>query len=401
MHRFLALLSLFALSTSTANQNTSLLAQQIPIVAAESIGFEPRRLERIDPLIERAIADQKMPGCVVCFGRQGKVAYLRAFGNKQVEPETVAMTTDTVFDLASLTKPVATSTAIMKLIENGDMRLKDRIVQWIPEFASDSGAKKEMTVKDLLIHQSGLIPDNAMADYENGPESAWAKIYALEPQFATGEKFQYSDVNFLLLGKIVERVAQKPLDQFLQEEFWTPLKMQSTGFCIPRELQQRCAPTQKRNDQWIVGEVHDPRAYALGGVAGHAGLFSTAEDLAIYANMMLSLTRHDRSPSFDDPDSTLLAERTVDLMTRSYSIGSVQRGLGWDKQSPYSSNRGDLLSERAFGHGGFTGTVLWIDPELDLFFIFLSNRVHPNGNGDVNPLAGRILNVIAAALKQP
>ena len=399
MNRAVVILSLFAFPIFATISRGPLQAQQLPTVAPNSIGFDSARLERIDPIIEQAISQQKLPGCVVCFGRQDKIAYLHAFGLKQLEPDEVAMTTDTVFDLASLTKPVATSTAIMKLIENGDMRLKDRLVTWIPELSSGMPAKNDLTVYDLLVHQSSFTPDNPMSDYQDGPERAWSNIFALEPQFAIGERFRYSDVNFILLGKLVERVAQMPLDLYLDQEFWKPLNMHSTGFLIPPELQRRSAPTQMRDEEWIKGEVHDPRAYALGGVAGHAGLFSTAEDLASYANMMLSLSRHERSSTLDY--TTLLSERTVDLMTKGYSIGTVQRGLGWDKQSPYSSNRGDLLSDRAFGHGGFTGTVLWIDPELDLFFIFLSNRVHPNGNGEVNPLAGRLLNVIASSLKSP
>lgn len=368
-------------------------AETLPVVAPESLGFRVERLDRISTLVEQAIAESKMPGCVICFGRQGKIAYLEAFGHKQLQPEPVEMTTDTVFDMASITKPVATGTSIMKLIEQGQLRLGSKVVDYFPEFASNG--KDLITVQDLLIHQSGLIPDNPLKDYLDGPDLAWQRICDLSLVAPVGTTFKYSDVNFIVLAKLVERISGMSIHEYSQKHLFQPLGMKETGYVPQEPLKARAAPTEQREGAWIQGEVHDPRAYELGGIAGHAGLFSTAQDLALYASMMLgqgSLKFGDRAPI------EILAPNTVALMTRGYPVSSGQRALSWDRRTGFSSNRGDLLSDLAFGHGGFTGTVMWIDPGQDLFFIFLSNRVHPSGKGLVNPLAGQIANVIAGSL---
>lgn len=368
-------------------------AEPLAIVSPGEVGIDSNALEGIDTIIAEGIEQAKMPGCVVCFGRQGKIAYLKAFGKKQIRDEQVAMTVDTVFDMASITKPVATATSVMKLVEQGKIRLGAKITEFFPEFAPNG--KDEITVKDLLIHQSGLIPDNALRDYLDGPELAWKRICELGLVAPVGTTFKYSDVNFIVLAEIVKKVSGKSVHAYSQENVFVPLGMKETGYLPGEQLRLRAAPTEKRNEQWMRGEVHDPRAYALGGIAGHAGLFSTAEDLAIYAQMMLG----GGTLATSDSSEQILSPRTVRTMTGAYPVSSGQRGLGWDKRTGYSSNRGDLLSDSAFGHGGFTGTVLWIDPELDLFFVFLSNRVHPDGSGSVNHLAGRIVNVVAGAIK--
>ncbi|GIW98198.1 MAG: hypothetical protein KatS3mg111_1531 [Pirellulaceae bacterium] len=365
----------------------------VPTVTAEEVGFDGQRLAQIAPLVEQAIAAGNMPGCVICVGRHGKIAYLNAFGLRKVAPDAEPMTIDTLFDLASLTKPVATATSIMRLVEEGRLRLDDRVAKYLPTFGSHG--KDAIRVVDLLVHQSGLTPDNPLADYRQGPEKAWEKICDLRLIAPVGQQFKYSDVNFIVLGKLVEAISGWPLDQFAAKKIFQPLGMLETGFNPPPELQARAAPTEKRDGQWMRGVVHDPRAYLLGGVAGHAGLFSTASDLARYATAMLAGARL----AGGEGGQTVLHPRTVELMTRGYRVSSGWRGLGWDKQTGYSSNRGDLLSPAAFGHGGFTGTVMWIDPELDLFFIFLSNRVHPDGKGSVNHLAGQIANRIATAIR--
>jgi uncharacterized protein YbbC (DUF1343 family)/CubicO group peptidase (beta-lactamase class C family) len=314
------------------------------------------------------------------------------------------MTTDTVFDMASITKPVATATSIMLLIERGQLKLNQRVADIIPEFAAKG--KDAITIYDLLTHQSGLLPDNSVKDYEDGRETAIKKICDLSLQAPTGTRFIYSDVNFITLGEIIQRVSGKSVHEFSQENIFRPLGMGETGYLPREELKKRSAPTEQRDGAWIQGDVHDPRAWLLGGVAGHAGLFSTAEDLAVYAQMMIGGGQYN--------GVRVLAPQTVATMTRGYRIlgGSRStmeglppnppvylRGLGWDKRSGYSSNRGELMTDSAFGHGGFTGTVLWIDPELELFVVFLSNRVHPDGKGLVNPLAGRIGTVAAGAIR--
>ena len=368
------------------------IAEHLPIAKPESVGMRADRLAEIQPLMIAGIERGNLPGGVVCVGRHGKIAYLEAFGHRFVGDDPEKMTVDTVFDLASLTKPVSTATAIMKLVEDGHFLLNDRVTRFLPAFARHG--KDEITIQDLLLHQSGLIPDNALADYLDGPDTAWERICQLKLTGPVGKRFRYSDVNFIVLAKLVEEVTGKNIHEFSRATTFAPLLMDETGYNPSDDIKLRTAPTQQRDGDWMRGEVHDPRAYALNGVAGHAGLFSTAKDLASYSQMMLGQgTLH-----FEDEKIRVLAPATVRKMTAAYRVSSGTRGLGWDKQTPYSSNRGDLLSMSAYGHGGFTGTVLWIDPELDLFFIFLSNRVHPDGNGSVNHLAGQILNVVASSI---
>ncbi len=366
-------------------------AEPEPAAGSGSVaaGFDAARLERIDGLVAAAIAEGKLPGCVVCIGRRGGIALLRAYGRRQVEPEGEPMTPDTIFDVASLTKPVATATAVMQLVEDGRLRLVDTVATHLPDFAVHG--KEAITIHDLLTHQSGLVADNPLADYDHGPEEARARICALEPLAARGKRFIYSDVNFILLGMLVEQLGGTSLAEATATRIFAPLGMTETGFVPVAALRGRCAPTERRDGRWIRGEVHDPRAWKLGGIAGHAGLFGTAADLARYARMMLS--------GGTLAGTRVLAAPTVALMTRSVTLPEGDlRALGWDKRSRFSANRGELFSAAAFGHGGFTGTALWIDPDLDLFVIFLSNRVHPDGTGQVNPLIGRIGAVAAAAL---
>ena len=379
-------------------------AAGLPHAKPEEAGLDSSQLARIDAIVAQGIADKRMPGCVVCVGRRGKIVLLKAYGNKQLKPAEVPMTTDTVFDMASITKPVATATSIMLLVERGQLKLGQKVADMFPEFATND--KGEITIFDLLTHQSGLLPDNALADYNDGREQALAKICALKLQAPLATRFIYSDVNFILLGEIVRKVTGKSVHEFSQENIYRPLGMKETGYLPSTELSKRAAPTEERDGHWMQGEVHDPRAFKLDGVAGHAGLFSTAEDLAVYAQMMLGRGEYG--------GVRVLSPLTVATMTRGYRLPSGSRstmegvppnppayfrGLGWDKRTGYSTNRGELLSDSAFGHGGFTGTVLWIDPELDLFFIFLSNRVHPDGKGNVNSLAGRIATVAAGAIR--
>lgn len=363
--------------------------------AAETRSLSDASARRIEELVNAAISEKKMPGCVVGVGDSNGLYFLRAYGNKRVEPAIEPMTTDTVFDMASITKPVATGSSIMKLIEQGKLRPQDKVIDFFPEFGVKE--KNTITVLDLLVHRSGLIPDNALADYKNGPEVAWQKICDLPLTAPVGTAFKYSDVNFIVLGKIVEKLSGKDLNQFVRSEVFEPCGMQESGFLPPDALKQRAAPTEKRNDAWIQGEVHDPRAFELGGIAGHAGLFSTAADIGKYAQMVLN---NGSVVKTDGASQQVFAPNTLRLMRQGVSVPGGVRGMSWDKQTGFSTNKGDLLSSEAIGHGGFTGTVLWIDPAQDLFFVFLSNRVHPDGKGLVNPLAGKLLNVVASDLSR-
>lgn len=355
----------------------------------EDVGMNPGRLREIDRIVAEGLQAKQMPGCVVLVGRRGKTVLLKAYGHRQLEPGRVEMTTDTVFDLASLTKPIATATSVMILVRRGRLRLDDRVSEHVPEFGQNG--KEDVTVFQLLTHQGGLIPDNALADYTDGPEKAWERIFALKPYVPPASKFVYSDVGYLVLGEVVRRVSGKGLHEFSRDEIFQPLGMKETAYLPQDGLRRRAAPTEKRNGTWMRGEVHDPRAYLLGGVAGHAGLFSTAEDLAVYARMMLG--------GGQVGGVRVLDPQTVATMTRPYQVSGGFRGLGWDVKTGYSSNRGGSFSARAFGHGGFTGTTIWMDPELGLFVIFLSSRLHPDGKGSVNRLAGRIGTVAADAVE--
>lgn len=357
----------------------------------ESIGMDAGRLARIDAVVQEGLNRRRMPGCVVLVGYRGRIAYRKAYGFRRLVPRKEAMTVDTVFDLASLTKPIATATSVMALVEQGKVKLSDPVAKYVPEFAANG--KEKITVLHLLTHQGGLIPDNSIRDYQNGREQAMTLTLATKPHAAPGQRFMYSDVGFIVLAEMVRRVTGKNIHQFSQANHFQPLGMTETGYLPAAALQKRAATTQQREGRWMKGEVHDPRAYRLGGIAGHAGLFSTASDLAVYAQMMLGGGSY--------RGVRVLRPETVELMTRPVKVPRGYRALGWDSRSPYSSNRGDLMTNRAFGHGGFTGTAIWIDPGLDLFVIFLSNRVHPDGKGSVNALAGRIGTIAAAAIRKP
>lgn len=361
---------------------------KLPTASPESVGIDSHRLANIERVINEAIEKKLLPGCVVLVARHGQIVHLKAFGRRSLEPAESPMTPDTLFDLASITKPVATATSVMILIEQGRLSLTDRVATHISEFGPNG--KDRITVFQLLTHQSGLIADNPLADYEGKAAQSFENIARLKPVAEPGTKFIYSDVGFIVLGELVRRLTGIDVNAFSQAHVFAPLGMTETGYLPAESLRSRAAPSEKRDDKWIQGIVHDPRAHRLGGVAGHAGLFSTASDLAVYGQMMLNNGVYS--------GVRILNPRTVEVMCSAYPVSAGLRGLGWDKQTSYSINKGDLLSHRAFGHGGFTGTVIWIDPEHDMLVVFLSNRLHPAGKGLVNPLAGRIMNVAASAI---
>ena len=355
----------------------------LPVALAQEPAT-PTGWDAIEPIVEQGIANGEMPGAVVVVADRERILYQRVFGNRQVEPSEESMTIDTVFDMASITKPVATATSVMVLVQQGKIDVDQPVSHYLPEFSGKG--KEAITVSDLLLHVGGLIPDNSLKDYQDGEEKSWQRICELKPIAERGEKFAYTDVGFIVLGELVERVSDQPLDEFAAEHIFQPLAMSDTGFKPRHELKQRTAPTEKRDGEWIRGEVHDPRSYLLDGVAGHAGLFSTAEDLVRYGQMMLGGGKNS--------DVVVLDDATFKLMTEPRKVPRGTRTFGWDHRSPYSSNRGKSLSDSAFGHGGFTGTVLWIDPDKERVFVFLSNRLHPDGKGTVNKLAGRIATLI-------
>jgi len=344
--------------------------------------------EGIERLVADALAQGKLPGCVVAIGRGSGIVVQKAFGSRALLPDKEAMTLDTIFDVASLTKPIATATALMVLAERGKVDLDERAARYLPEFRTHG--KDAITLRQLLTHVSGLPAETPLADFERGRAGAMKHILGLSLKAPPGTKFIYSDVGFLVLEEVIRRVTGGDLAAFADAAIFRPLGMDETGFLPPADFRSRIAPTEKRNDAWMRGEVHDPRAHRLGGVAGHAGLFSSAKDLARFARMVLGDGALD--------GVRVLAAETVRKMLAPHDVPGGIRALGWDMQSTYSTNRGTALSRRAIGHGGYTGTSLWIDPEQDLFVIFLSNRVHPDGKGSINALAGAIATLAGSAL---
>jgi uncharacterized protein YbbC (DUF1343 family) len=341
----------------------------------------------IDAAVREALDEGRLPGCVIVAGRRDELLLRRAYGRKAVLPEPAPMTLDTVFDLASLTKAVATSTAVALLIERGKISLAAPASTYVPELAPLA----PFTVEQLLLHTSGLPAATGLDDYAHGSTETMRRIGALKRAGAPGERFVYSDVGYVVLGEVVRRVSGKPLPDYLASEVFAPLEMRETSFVPPDPLRARAAPTEQRDGGWMVGDVHDPRAWALGGVAGHAGLFSTADDLARFARAMLGRGALD--------GRRIVSERTFAEWTRRRDTPKGGRALGWDVDSAFATHRGAALSASAFGHGGFTGTAMWIDPERDLFFVFLSNRVHPDGKGAVNPLVAKVADAVVHGLE--
>jgi len=360
----------------------------------------PAEFARIAPVVEGAIARRELPGAVVLVGRGDDIIYHHAFGDRAVEPAREAMTEDTIFDVASLTKVVATTTSVMQLVEQGSIRLNDRVTQFIPEFGKNG--KSDITIRQLLTHTSGLAPDLPLEVEFSGSDEAIRRAIELPPGAPPGQRFIYSDINFFVLGDIVRRVSGERIDRYASEHVFVPLGMRDTMFLPPESLRPRIAPTERcRPVAWPCGDasvaflrgvVHDPTARRMDGVAGHAGVFSTAADLSKFCRMLLAGGRLG--------SVRVLSPATVAAMTSPATpIGMKDvRGLGWDLDSTYSSNRGDLFPFGSFGHTGFTGTSLWLDPRSQSYVIFLSNRVHPDGKGDVTPLRGRVATIAAAAV---
>jgi CubicO group peptidase (beta-lactamase class C family) len=345
-------------------------------------------LDEIDAAVEAAIARRDTPGAVVVVVREGGVVFDRAYGVRSKEPAEEPMTVDTVFDLGSLTKALATAPAIMLLAQQGKLSLSNPVSKFSPEFGQRG--KEGITIAQLLLHTSGLIPDNHLRDYEGGPARALGRIAALDPFHAPGSKFDYSDVGFIVLGSLVERISGEPFDDFVKKHLYEPLGMRDTTFKLGEELLSRTAPTAQRDGHFLKGEVHDMRAALLGGVAGHAGLFTSALDVARFAVMVMN--------GGELGGVRVLDAATVEQMTapRTLPAGGGLRSFGWDINTSFSSNRGSLPG--GLGHTGFTGTSIWIVPARKTAVIILSNRLHPDGKGGSGKLRREVANVVAKSL---
>jgi uncharacterized protein YbbC (DUF1343 family)/CubicO group peptidase (beta-lactamase class C family) len=364
-----------------------LIEPLLPSASADfSQSLSEKRLAPLEEIVKKAIRAGQIPGAVVLVGNRGKIVYRRAFGHRAIKPKKIPMTVDTLFDIASLTKGVATATAVMQLVENGKLDLDETVAKYWPEFKANG--KEQITVRHLLTHYSGLRPGLTLKPEWTGCETALKMIIEEKLTSPPGTRFVYSDINFQVLGELVERISGQPLDQYCQDHIFTPLGMKDTCFRPSASLYGRIAPT--RSDG--VGEVHDPTAYRMGGIAGHAGLFSTADDLSIFAQMLLDEGRAQ--------DVQILSAIMVEKMTLPQSPPGKMpiRGLGWDIDSPFASNRDELLPMGSYGHKGFTGTGIWIDPVSKTYLIILTNRVHPEGKGDAGPLRAQILSLVGDAI---
>ena len=330
---------------------------------------EPKEFPAVEAAVNASITRGDIPGAVVLVGHDGKVVYRRAFGSRSVEPTPEPMTTDTIFDVSSLTKVVATAPAIMRMVSLGQLRLNDPVVRYLPEF--NGPGKQDITIRMLLTHFSGLPPDLDLSQPWQGREEGARRALAEPLIHPPGARFVYSDINFILLGLIVERLSGMPLEKYAEAHIFRALKLAHTRFLPPKEWLAEVAPTEyDEHNVMLHGVVHDPTARRMGGVAGHAGVFSTADDLAVFAQAML------------DGDK-ILSPAIIEKMTTPQQPANsiVLRGLGWDIDSPFSSNRGELLPVGSYGHTGFAGASLWIDSSTNTYIIILSNSVHPRNRG--------------------
>ena len=350
------------------------------------------RLAVLDPVISEAITQQQIPGAVLIVGHDGQVVYRKAYGSRAIEPRREAMTLDTVFDGASLTKVLATTPAIMQLWEQGKFRMNDPVAKYLPEFGQNG--KQDITIRQLLVHYSGLAPDLDLTKAWEGKETAYRMAFEGAPEWAPGSTFVYSDINFEVLGALVERLSGESLDQYAVKHVFGPFGMKETQFLPPRSWEPRIAPTEEdENHHMLRGVVHDPTARRMGGVAGHAGVFSTGDDLALFAQALL------------DGGRGVLTAATIAKMTAPQQPvnETAVRGFGWDIDSPYSTNRGELLPVGSYGHTGFTGTSLWIDPATKTYIVLLTNAVHMNAlptkeKGNAVSLRTKVATAVAAAL---
>ena len=373
----------------------------LPSAAADAVGMSEERLSRVHEVIKEAIARKELPGAVLLVARKGKVVLREAYGESQWIPEHKPMTVGMIFDLASVTKPVATATSILLLAERGRISLWDRVKMHVPEFGPyvDEWGQKgdDARIWNLLTHTSGLPPytDAAEAGKKLGSpcatEALVKYIAVLKKTNPPGAEFHYSCLGYITMAHIVQKVSGLSIDAFAERNIFKPLKMNHTLYKPASKYPGLSVPTQVVDGKPLIGVVHDPLARLQGGVSGNAGLFSTADDLALFAQMILGKGEWDGVRVL----APLTVERMISIYPRAPFAG---RGLGWDLNSVYASNGGDLFGPRSFGHSGYTGTSLWIDPETEAVVVFLTNSVHPEDKGEIVPLRSRVANVVAASI---
>ncbi len=414
------------LSVRSSRVAVSLLLLALGLAPMRTVGQEhsPTRTGQqtadfasVDHLINEAIAAHKLPGAVLTVGHGGHVVYQRAYGSRALDPAVEPMTEDTIFDMASLTKCLVTATAVMQLEEQGRVALDEPVARYLPEFAQNG--KDLVTVRELLTHTSGLPPDVNLKDAWSGKEEGLRRAMSSPLETAPGSAFRYSDINFIVLGRLVEMLSGESLADYAEHHIFAPLHMTETRYLPPSTLLPRIAPTAHNDDgpladdRMLRGVVHDPTTRRMGGVAGHAGVFSTAHDVSLFAQALL-----DRLAG--RPSHFPLRQSTLELMTTPEQPGHLPtdldqpppgtpvtypsrkgrevRGLGWDIDSSFSRPRGERFPIGSFGHTGFTGTSLWMDPGSDTFVALLANAVHPRAHGSISVLRGQVATAVAEAL---
>jgi len=365
-----------------------LASSRTPVLTTNPLHEE--NLAPIHEIVYRQIADKKIIGAVVEIGQGRTVVYREAFGYREIEPTPVSMTPDTIFDLASLTKPVATSVAIMQLRESGKIELDVPVARYWPAFGQNG--KRSITVRQLMTHYSGLAADLNVSRNWRGYGTALRMIEALRPLNAPGAHYRYSDVNFEVLGELIHIVSGLRLNDYCRLHIFSPLGMVDTTFRPSPVKRDRIAPTQFLKADVHTGDVNDPTAFRMGGVAGHAGLFSTADDLATFAQMMLD--------GGEGHGARILSEESVhEMVVPESPLGSPRlRGLGWDLAAPLLPNREELPPVGSYGHTGFTGTMLWIDPASSTYVIVLTNRTYSLRSGDAGPLRRQVLQLVSTQM---
>jgi beta-N-acetylhexosaminidase len=331
---------------------------------------KPTLFSEVDQIMESAVSDSVFPGAVLLFGMDNHILYNKAFGNFTYDKNSSKTSTNSIFDLASVSKVVATTSAAMILVEQKKLNLDDHVVKYLPEF--NNNGKDQITIRNLLVHNSGLESFKKYYDDFSSADHVINDIMTSKLNSPPGEKFVYSDLGMITLQKVIEKTSEQPLDDFLKDNLFDRLGMNKTMYNPSKELKNRCVPTELDNywrNRLLQGEVHDERAHMLNGVAGHAGLFSTSNDLSKFVMMLMN------DGEFNDQqiiDPIIIEEWTTKQSEQS------DRALGWDTKSMEGySSAGTKFSKRSFGHTGYTGTSIWVDKETKLFVILLSNRVHP------------------------
>jgi CubicO group peptidase (beta-lactamase class C family) len=371
----------------------------------EEVGLSSQHLRLLDGIIQEAIGRKDFPGAVIVVGRKGKIVFRKAYGESQWVPQRRRMDATMIFDLASLTKPIGTATSIMILVEQGRVSLDEKVKDYIPEFAPyvDEAGKpgEDARLWHLLTHTSGLPPYFPPEANAEAVENTFGKslsteqlvnfIARLPKTDPRGAAFHYSCLGYITLAHILKKITGQNIAEFSSEQIFKPLGMKHTFYNPPQKYRSACVPTEVVGGTPLVGIVHDPLARLQGGISGNAGLFSTADDLAIFAQMMLN--------QGEDKGVRILSPLSVARMTSIWQKApAAGRGLGWDLSSSLSTNGGDLFGPHSYGHTGYTGTSIWIDPDTDTFVIFLTNRVHPDDKGEVIAMRSRVANVVASSI---